>query len=411
MDAQQREDYVMCTLRSLSPEALEGVCGVLPDVTVEDDMKGQQKALYKLVMKYLCNLDDDEAAVKLIYDHLEVEEDDKKVMPPLEYDVDKDLPDPAPKELSKPALNLMQLKDLKISGTIGGDKEKDVLTFDSLLYQVDNAKKNYPDHVICAAIIKAISPGKNIRSYLESMPELSLKDVMEFLKSHFQEKDSSQYFTDLQNATQESDESMNEFVVRLMCLRQKILSLSKQEGCLYDKNMFIGIRNENVRTELRERCAGDFSIKDDKLLKHVAEVMANENERKLKLNKKTSLSANAAVFERVNQRNGKKENPFTKIEELRVAREKDMTFMKAELAEIKNIIKSGGANINVSPVMPAPYPSAGYQYQNDMRQQKQQRGNGRGGGGNRGFIRKCPQCMVNNVYRCTHCFVCGNGEH
>ena len=180
----------------LKDAELEEVCEQI-GVDVTNELKGKRKLLFKSVIKYFCELDDDEAAFKSVYDFL-VAKEDKKNIPALDNTAaeEKSVTKNAPKkEPIGTVVDVMKLKDFKISGTIGGDKKgKDVLTFDSLLYQVDNAKKTFPDHAICAAIIKAIAPGNNLRSYLESSPDMTLDDFMEFLKSHFHKKDSASYF-------------------------------------------------------------------------------------------------------------------------------------------------------------------------------------------------------------------------
>ena len=77
-----------------------------------------------------------------------------------------------------------------------------------------------------------------------------------------------------------------------MCLRQKVLDLSKVEGCPYDENllqkrffhaMFTGLRNANIRVDLRERCQNNFSICDEDLLKLVSDVVSNETDRNEKI--------------------------------------------------------------------------------------------------------------------------------
>ena len=77
--------------------------------------------------------------------------------------------------------DLFKLKDLKFSGTIGGLGEKDKLSYSSLSYQIANARDvGYSEQVICAVVIKAISPGNNLRTYLQSKRDLNLKTLMMF---------------------------------------------------------------------------------------------------------------------------------------------------------------------------------------------------------------------------------------
>jgi hypothetical protein len=60
------------------------------------------------------------------------------------------------------SIDVLRLKDFKISGMIGGIGEKDQLSYSSLLYQMLNGKKLvYSDEIICAAVIRAISPSNN----------------------------------------------------------------------------------------------------------------------------------------------------------------------------------------------------------------------------------------------------------
>ena len=69
----------------------------------------------------------------------------------------------------KPLFDVQKLKDYKISGTIGGEKKDNMVDFSSLTYQISNGiKQGHSDDVICAAVLKAISPGNHLRTYLES---------------------------------------------------------------------------------------------------------------------------------------------------------------------------------------------------------------------------------------------------
>ena len=162
----------------------------------------------------------------------------------------------------KPLFDVQKLKDFKISGTIGGPEKKDSLSFSSLSYQISNGlKQGYSEELVCAAVLKAISPGNNLRTYLESKKNLNVTSLLEVMRSHFHEKDSSSIFTELSNAVQEINESCLDFVIRTMCLRQKIFVLGVEEGCPYEETLIqkrflhtieTGLRNNNIRAELRD---------------------------------------------------------------------------------------------------------------------------------------------------------------
>ena len=99
-----------------------------------------------------------------------------------------------------------------------------------------------------------VLPSNNLCIYLESKPDLNLNSLLATLQCYFQEKDSLAVFTELGNAVQQATETAFEFVIRLKSMQQKVLELSRAEGCLYDENllqkrffhaMFTGIRNAN----------------------------------------------------------------------------------------------------------------------------------------------------------------------
>lgn len=65
-------------------------------------------------------------------------------------------------------------EDFQSSGCIGGSGEKDILSYTSSAYQVQNSKKAGCNHKgISAEVIKSIAPGNHLRSYLQSKSSLS----------------------------------------------------------------------------------------------------------------------------------------------------------------------------------------------------------------------------------------------
>ena len=186
---------------------------------------------------------------------------------------------------SKTVFDVEKLKDFKISGTIGGVGEKDKLSYTNLSFQIQNGKKlGYSEENIFGAVIKAISPSNYLRTYFESKQDLHLASLVGVLRSHFKEKDSASTFTDFCNATELATQTCLDFVIRLIRRRQKVLDLSSEEGCPYDANflnkqfrqtMFTGLRNTNIRIEVREHCKLDPSLSDGL----VADAVENEAER------------------------------------------------------------------------------------------------------------------------------------
>ena len=181
---------------------------------------------------------------------------------------------------------LQKLKDFKISGCIGWSGEKDKLSYTSLAYQIQNGcKAGYSDDEICAGVFTLIAPGNHLRSYLESRSSLNVSSIIQIMRSHFSEKGSSSTLTEMSNSVQSINESMYEFVVKLISKREKVLILAKEEDCPYDETLVqprflhaisTGIRNNNIRNDLHH-VLQNINISDEQLLQYVSEAVVNNS--------------------------------------------------------------------------------------------------------------------------------------
>ena len=151
----------------------------------------------------------------------------------------------------------------------------------------------YSEEMICSSVIKAITPGSYLRTYLESKHSLTLSSLIEVMRSHFREKDSTSIFSELSNAVQAANESCLDFIIRVMCLREKVI-LFVEKGCAYDSHLvnqrfshtiLTGLRNNNIRNELRIFLKNKH-FADEELLKVVTEAVANETEHSEKTEKR-----------------------------------------------------------------------------------------------------------------------------
>ena len=290
-------------------------------------------------------------------------------------------------------LDIGRMKELKINGRIGGIGEKDRISYVSLSYQIGNAKKmGYSEEIICSSVIKAITPESHLRTYLESKHSLTLSSLIEVMRSHFREKDSTSIFSELSNAVQAANESCLDFIIRAMCLREKVISLSV-EGCAYDSHLvnqrfshtiLTGLRNNNIRNELRIFLKNKHVV-DEELLKVVTEAVANETEHSEKTEKRNIVKIN--TLEYTGKQIKEKELPLPQqIKEMKVAQERELSAMRDELHEIKSLLHAATMN-NYS----------------DSRRFPQQR--------RKTMRRKCQVCYANGAVSCFHCFQCGSGDH
>lgn len=71
-------------------------------------------------------------------------------------------------------------REFKINGQIGERGQKDKLSYSNLIHQIDmGLRKNHSEAEIIEAVIRAISPGLNLRDMLEIKSDLTL-----FLTAH-----------------------------------------------------------------------------------------------------------------------------------------------------------------------------------------------------------------------------------
>ena len=78
-------------------------------------------------------------------------------------------------------------------------------------------------------VIRAISPGLVLRSYLESFKTFSLDRLKKILRSHYRVKNTMELCQSLASISQSGKETPQAFLMRTLDLRQKILFAS-QEG-------------------------------------------------------------------------------------------------------------------------------------------------------------------------------------
>ena len=211
------------------------------------------------------------------------------------------LPATTPDQVTLSVLTNLMKRDFKISGQIGEPGQRDRITYTSLMRQLDAAQaKGYTDRELVEAVIRAISPGMRLRSYLESSENLTLTTVKDILEVHFKEGDATTLYKELSSASQGSNESCQEFVMRMLDLRQKIILASKRVDAQfrYDpalvQKMFLhslstGIGNDSIRLEVR-LLLQDPSVSDEALLKCVKDADGQEAERRGKQKSKAKVN-------------------------------------------------------------------------------------------------------------------------
>ncbi len=343
-----------------------------------------------------------------------------------------------------------KLSTFKLSGTIGGEKGN--MSFDDLSFQIRNAEKQgYSEESIIGAVIKCISSEyQDLRTIFELQPDVSLDEMLEILEPIFKQKDSAAYFADLCNAVQKGTQSVMAFVVSLLSLKHKILVKSKQEGTPFDSNllmkqlmksMYSGIKNTNIRTEIRENCRGIRNMPQATLLKIVGEAVNIESERAEKFSTKSVSVVSTEGLEDGLKSTKNKDNYLpAQVQELKALHDKQITQLSGEMVEIKSLLTtvctmlttpSQGTNCSAA----APAQNFGAPMNDGLWKlvtHQQQNGQGwqnRNNNGNNGNNRqnsnrsnynntrnstrnnRCANCVSNNFFKCGHCLVCCKEGH
>ena len=280
----------------------------------------------------------------------------------------------------------MFLKELKISGRIGDLDHKDTLSYTSLCYQMRSAKtKGYSDKEIMSAVIKSINPSLELRAYLEGRTNLTYQSLITTLRSHYKELDATSLFTMLSTGRQLGHETAQEFTMRLMSLKQKILFVSQENPCGYSPElvqerfmhaMLTGLKSDNIRTELRP-ILKNRKTTDDELIENLTKAVADEIEHQHKFNKpvgRKSISVNSV--EPTHEKE-KKENPIMK----------EISELKAQVQELTAFCH----NTNFRQSQPI-------RHDGDKYQQQSRRN-------------RCDKCVKDGIHSCDHCFICFSSEH
>ena len=93
--------------------------------------------------------------------------------------------------------------------------------------QIDaGLKAGYKENEIIDAVIRAVSPSLQLRSYLEMIQDLTLTHLHLIMKAHFKQKSGTELYQELSNLRQETNETPQDFLVRAMSLRQQIIFVS-----------------------------------------------------------------------------------------------------------------------------------------------------------------------------------------
>ncbi len=185
---------------------------------------------------------------------------------------------------------MLQRREFKIHWGQIGDSVSDI-RFSNLCKQIDEGiKEGYTEREIIRGVFRMIKPG-NFKDMLITKDDMTVAELKSFLQSHLGESSSTELFQELMIAKQHDHETPQQFLYRMISLKQKILFCSKQvnSDIRYDdhtvQSVFmhtvsqgIGLKHSDIRRELRPFLL-DSSVSDETLLRQVIRITSDESER------------------------------------------------------------------------------------------------------------------------------------
>ena len=291
------EEYVFLKINELDVEEPTMIAKRLA-LTIADDIKSSRSSILKIIMRHLSSEEMDTSEGKAIFDNLgkcfivktEIPHENQRHGAALDnnelensfqhFELERES-SKIFKHKSENPQTWIRLKEFKINGKIGTSGQKDRLSSSSLIFQIQNGVKNgYSDSEIYDAIVKNIAPDLLLRTYLEGKADLNLVLLSKTLRSHFGEPNATTLFNELGNAKQMPTETAQEFVIRMISLRQKVLFVSNGDSLIQDRllhDVLVGLRNDNIRHEIRPLLKSTI-ILDEDILENLGFATADELE-------------------------------------------------------------------------------------------------------------------------------------
>ena len=186
-------------------------------------------------------------------------------------------------------------RDFKIQGVVGDPGQKEKLAYQALISQIEaGLTKGYSDKGVVSAVVRAVQPRLQLRSYLETMVDLTLPRLHKILRFHFHERNATELYQLLINIAQQPNEDPQSFLMRSLTVRQKITTASKEldSGIKYDassvQSLFLhavetGLADETICAKIRPLTQNP-KVADEDLIGAMSLAISAEAEQSNKFN-------------------------------------------------------------------------------------------------------------------------------
>lgn len=303
-------------------------------------------------------------------------------------------------------LGYLPRREFKVQGGQVGDQSSDI-TYNNVCKQIDDGiREGFSDLEIVRGVLKIIRPGI-FKEMLMNKDDITLAELKGFLQTHLREKNSTELFQELMCTKQEESETPQQFLYRVMGLKQRILFTSKladtdikysaatvQDVFLHTVYQGFGHKHTDIRRELKPLLSSS-GVTDEMILRHVMKITSEENERMRRLGssrRQTVTNTHSAQLEPdgAKRPSPKSEGAEPKTNQTKPDPLKDLTTKVEELTRLVLTMQKEKEQ------QPTNY---GRQYNQNRTQSR------------RGKPYGCPSCVEQEKQDCKHCFICGEEGH
>ncbi|XP_014898301.1 uncharacterized protein LOC106953786 [Poecilia latipinna] len=299
-------------------------------------------------------------------------------------------------------LSYLHRREFKIQGGQIGDQGSDI-NYNNICRQIDEGLRDqFSDTEIVRAVLRVIKPG-NFKEMLMNKDDLTVEELKGFLHSHLGEQSNTEFFQELMCTKQRDNETPQQFLYRVIGLKQKIILASKhaetdvkyspstvQDIFIHTVYQGLGHKHDDVRRELKPLLA-DPGVTDEAILRQMRKIMSDENERQKRLGsaprqRPTNLhsvqaEANAAQYPSAKEGLGRTPQADG-VQQLKEKVEKLTTLVES----LQKLTQQQASEPNNQPPRHNRVKQTGRRY-------------------------GCMKCLEQNRPDCTHCFHCGEEGH
>ncbi|KAJ8010525.1 hypothetical protein DPEC_G00075990 [Dallia pectoralis] len=233
---------------------------------------------------------------------------------------------------------------------------------------------------------------------------MTVAELKGFLQSHLGDRNSTELFQELMCTKQSEHETPQQFLYRVMGLKQKILFAAKQADSdrkysavtvqdVFLHTVYQGLshRCKDIRSELKPLLS-DSDVTDDAILRHVMKITSDENERLRRLGPptraKTSMANSAQVSEETDR-----DVKAAKVVSAQKGQDDEIKLLTARVDALTSMLD---AIQHSRPVRT----EGGWQCSSSQPSARRVT-----------RWRCCPRCADEGRQDCTHCFICGEDGH